>query len=293
MRVTLKMGIGGEGVAMCEGDRLIADFVAGTETRPDLPEKLAQHLTTTVTGQWVVWAYKVARPEGDLFVPLTGGAGYPADARAECRRSDRAAAPADSHRLHWRRRAGLVPRGHDAPEIECTCGFHALSSRTLPRLPIVPFDDFAALSVVLSGRVLAFEWRGGGVLWRAERQTVVHISRSVHDWMAQELWDRPLPRGITVLRRDPDDPDGGPAIVRPAGPRDSGPIRLDLPVFAPVLPVCHDDAGWCAAPGAVEHQLIPADVLSLLFDSDSDGRISVRHADSPVGRVSHGLARVG
>jgi hypothetical protein len=22
-------------------------------------------------------------------------------------------------------------------------------------------------------------------------------------------------------------------------------VRLNLPVSAPVLPVCHDDAGWC------------------------------------------------
>ena len=34
-----------------------------------------------------------------------------------------------------------------------------------------------ALTVALSGRVLAFEWPGEGVLWRAERQTVVRIER--------------------------------------------------------------------------------------------------------------------
>ena len=74
-----------EEVAMCSGDRLVADFIAGTDARPGLPEELDEHLTTTVNGQWVVWAHKLARQEGDLFVPLTGGPGYPADARAECR----------------------------------------------------------------------------------------------------------------------------------------------------------------------------------------------------------------
>src|SRR6266851_49660 len=71
---------------MCNGDRLVADFVAGTDARPGLPEELDEHLTTTVNGLWVVWAHKLARQVGDLFVPLTGGSGYPADARATCRR---------------------------------------------------------------------------------------------------------------------------------------------------------------------------------------------------------------
>src|SRR5438046_2445997 len=67
-----------EELAMCSGDRLVADFVAGTNARPGLPEELEEHLTTTVDGLWVVWAHKLARPVGDLFVPLTGGSGYPA-----------------------------------------------------------------------------------------------------------------------------------------------------------------------------------------------------------------------
>ena len=49
------------------------------------PKNAHEHLTTTVDGQWVVWAHKLARQKGDLSVPLTGGPGYPADARAECR----------------------------------------------------------------------------------------------------------------------------------------------------------------------------------------------------------------
>ena len=216
---------------MCRGDRLVADFVAGTDARPGLPEELGEHLTTTVDGLWVVWAHKLARQEGKLFVPLTRGAGYPADAKAECRR-----------------RGG---RGaHDAPDPKCTCGFHALSSREFPGLPAV--SGLTALTVVLSGRVLAFEWAGGGVLWRAERQTVVRIDRAAP-------FD--LTAGLPVRRSHPDDPDGRLAIVPAATPRDSGPVRLNLPVSCPVLPVCHDDAGWCAGSSTFERSpasLVPA-----------------------------------
>jgi hypothetical protein len=201
---------------MCRGDRLIADFVAGTDARPGLPEELQEHLTTTVDELWVVWAYKLARPEGNLFVPLTGGSGYPADARARCR----------------------LRGAHPAPDPGCTCGFHALSSRRLPGLPVG--GGLTALTVALSGRVLAFEWAGEGVLWRAERQTVVRLEPSA-------LSGR-IP-GVPAKRRRPGDPDGRAAAVFPATPRDSGPVRLSLPVSAPVLPVCDDDAGWCVGSG--------------------------------------------
>jgi hypothetical protein len=98
-------------------------------------------------------------------------------------------------------------------------------------------EGFAALTVALSGRVLAFEWAGGGVLWRAERQTVVRVDRpTLSDWSEEALG----------RRRHPDDPDGRPAVVGAPAPRDSGPVRLSLPGFPPVLPVCRDDAGWCA-----------------------------------------------
>ena len=198
---------------MCRGDRLVADFVAGTDARPGLPEQLEDHLTTTVDGLWVVWAHKLARQAGDLFVPLTGGPSYPADARAKCR-------------------ARGIRGTHDAPDPRCTCGFHALSSRRLPGLHAG--RGWSALTVALSGRVLAFEWAGGGVLWRAERQTVVRI-------------DRPAPAAriaAVPAKRHPDDPDGRLAVVPAATPRDSGPVRLKLPVSCPVVPVC-DDAGWC------------------------------------------------
>ena len=206
---------------MCRGDRLVADFMAGTEARPDLPGELDEQLTTTVDGLWVVWAYKLARQNGDRFVPLRGGPGYPADARAECR--------------------GRVRGAHDAPDPGCACGFHALSSRRLPGLPID--RAFTALTVALSGRVLAFEWAREGVLWRAERQTVVRIDRS-------SLLDRT--EAFLGQRRDPDDPDGRLAVVPADTPHDSGPIRLKLPVSCPVLPVCHDDAGWCVRSSTFE-----------------------------------------
>jgi hypothetical protein len=207
---------------MCRGDRLVADFVAGTDARPDLLEGLGEHLTLTVDGLWVVWAHKLAWQAGDLFVPLTGGSGYPADARAKCR---------------FRGARGA----HDAPDPGCTCGFHALSSRRLPGLPAS--RGFTALTVALSGRVLAFEWAGGGVLWRAERQTVVRIERpALSDPMG----------GVLGKRRHPDDPDGRPAAVPAAAPRDSGPMRLNLPVSPPVLVECHDDVGWCAVSSTFE-----------------------------------------
>jgi hypothetical protein len=203
---------------MCRGDRLVADFVVGRDTRPCVPEGIQEHLTGTADGLWVVWAHKLARPAGQLFVPLTGGPGYPADARAECR----------------------YRGAHDAPDPGCTCGFHALSS---PRLPGLRYrGDFAALTVALSGRVLAFEWAGEGLLWRAERQTVVRVAPAARPGPAE---------GAVGRRRHPDDPDGRLAAVPGAAPRDPGPVRLTLPAAAPVLPVSHDDAGWCAGSGTV------------------------------------------
>jgi hypothetical protein len=203
---------------MCRGGRLVADFVAGASTRPGVPEEIQEHLTVTADGLWVVWAYKLARQYGDLFVPLRGGCGYPADARAECRS---------------RRAQGA----HRVPDPSCTCGFHALSDGRLPGLPTR--GGLTALTVALSGRVLAFEWAGDGVLWRAERQTVVRVGLSaVPDRLGE----------VPASRRQPDDPDGRLALRPASAPRDSGPVRLNLPVSCPVTLVCHDDAGWCAEP---------------------------------------------
>ena len=171
---------------MCRGGRLVADFTAGAGTRPHGPTELDEHLTVTADGQWVVWAYKLARPQGELFVPLTGGPGYPVDARARCK--------------YW--------DTHDAPDPGCSCGFHALSDRTLPGLPTP--GPFAVLTVALSGRVLAFDWRGRGVLWRAERQTVVRVEQP--DWSGWETRYGRTSRSsraerVPRDRRRPDDPD--------------------------------------------------------------------------------------
>jgi hypothetical protein len=218
---------------MCTGGRLVADFVAGTDARPAVPAVIDEHLTPTVGGQWVVWAHKLARQVDELFVPLTGRDAYAADARAKCLRTG--------------------TRGpHDAPDPRCTCGFHALSSRTLPGLPL-DGPSMMLLTVALSGRVLAFEWPRGGVLWRAERQTVVRVERrSSSERAVQESRQRLLAEGISPKRRHPGDPDGRTAAISPVAPRDSGPVRLELPAFAPVLPVCHDDAGWCALSGSFQ-----------------------------------------
>ena len=229
---------------MCEGELLLADFVAGTDTRPVLPEVLEEHLTTTVDGLWVVWAYKLARQEGNEFVPLTGGPGYPAVARAFCR--------------------GNVGRAHDAPDPGCTCGFHALSSRNLPMLHGA--HTFSVLTVALFGRVLAFEWAGGGVLWRAERQAVVRVEQPSQRYRTFSDPAAPSDRTEEVTyvpanRRLRDDPDGRLAAVRPTAPRDSGPIRLKLPVSAPVLHMCHDDPGWCAETSTP--QRAPASLVQL------------------------------
>ena len=62
-------------------------------------------------------------------------------------------------------------------------------------------------------------------------------------------WIQPVP----FKRFHPGDPGGRPAVVPAATPRDSGPVRLNLPVSAPVLPMCHDDAGWCMGPSTVKH----------------------------------------
>jgi hypothetical protein len=227
------MGCLREELSMCRGGRLLADFVAGTDVEPNLADPLREHLTQTVDGLWVVWAHKMARQAGELFIPLTRGPGYPADARAECRS-----------------RGIPGARGtHDAPDPACGCGFHALSNPRLPGLP--RRGGFLHLTVALSGRVLALEWAdsGAGVLWRAERQTVVRVEQAApHDWTDE------FPGG----HRHPDDPDGRTAVVTGPAPRDSGPVRLRLPSSAPRL-VVGDDAGWCAGDRTAESS--PADLV--------------------------------
>ncbi len=134
---------------MCSGGRLLADLTVGTVERPDVPWQLESSLTTATDGRWVLWAYKVAVADGELFRPITGGAPYPADAIAQCFRGGR----------------------HHAPDPTCTCGFHALSAH----LGGFGREGLVQLEVALTGRVLAYEWPAGGALFRAEHQTVARI----------------------------------------------------------------------------------------------------------------------
>ncbi|MGH9093598.1 MAG: hypothetical protein ACRDXE_00380, partial [Acidimicrobiales bacterium] len=119
-----------------------------------MPALVDESLTTTVNGAWVVWAYKAAWPAKGGFRPLTGSTAYPVDAIAECQAPRRAFGRA----------------AHEAPEPDCAGGFHAISSGVWPYLT---GRGMVGLAVVLSGRVLAFEWGRGNVLFRASRQTVV------------------------------------------------------------------------------------------------------------------------
>jgi hypothetical protein len=189
---------------MCHGGRLLADFSAGTSQRPDIPEVVAESLTFTVDGRWVIWGRKVCVRVGSSFRALSGTR-YPADATAVCRRAG----------------------DHAAPDPDCTCGFHALSGDWCG----FPIDAPTRLDVMLTGRVLAYEFHADRILFRAERQTVVHVT------------DAPAP---DLLAWDlPPDPTGRAARVEQARPRGSGPVRLDLP--APRV-VIDDDAGFGCSP---------------------------------------------
>jgi hypothetical protein len=203
---------------MCTGGRLLADFVAGGQDQPDLPDPVAETLTTTTDGSWVVWAYKLAQRAGDQFVPLTGRGRYPANATALCL-------------------AGAAGRRHKAPDPSCTCGFHALSRRTAPGLPSMHLR-FVLLQVVLTGRVLAFEWEPGGLLLRAERQTVVRTG------ITPTASERALAEMENQYDRRPDDPDGRAARLLAPAPYGSGPVHLPLSALCPTVAIA-DDAGWC------------------------------------------------
>jgi hypothetical protein len=200
---------------VCRGGALRADFVAGSWEKPQVLE-LADNLTMTVDGRWVVWAFKLARVEGDQFVPLTGRGSYLADATAACMAGSR--------------------HPHKAPDRRCSCGFHALSDAELPGFAMA---DCAALTVALSGRVLAFEWPAGGFLFRAERQTVVRVD-------PRPLSLEPLTREWEAARPRPDDPEGRLARVEASPPSGTGPARLQLPADWVQVAVA-DDAGWCQA----------------------------------------------
>ena len=182
---------------MCFGGLLLADFHAGACEQPRVPDVVGDCLTTTADGHWVVWAHKLARPDGDQFRPWAGGERYPADAVAECR-------------LKHEPGPGL----HAAPDPECTCGFHALSQPWFIHSP-----GALRLEVALSGRILAYEWPQRGVLFRAERQTVMRVEKAITELMPHS------PAGVSS---PPDDADGDRVLRRPTEPHGAGPIRLHL-----------------------------------------------------------------
>ncbi len=190
---------------MCTGGRLLADFVVGTFERPEVPDVVGDCLTTTVDGAWVVWAHKVARPHGDMFRPLAGGEPYPVDAVATCRKDE-----------------DLV-RPHEAPDRECSCGFHALSHPWL-----IQSAGVARIEVALSGRILAFEWPQAGVLFRAARQTVMRIDAAFGPPRPDRCTRPPLAGWATGGHKG-DDPDGRLALRRGEDPTGAGPVCLPVP----------------------------------------------------------------
>jgi hypothetical protein len=97
------------------------------------------------------------------------------------------------------------------------------------------------LDVALSGRVLAFEWDGGGVLFRAARQTVVRVRSREQDSRQLDLW--------TVPPTWPDDPDGVLAGRSERRPRGAGPVHIRLPGSPPANVELVDDAGYCELRG--------------------------------------------
>jgi hypothetical protein len=221
---------------MCSGGRLLADFPVGTAEAPTgLPDVVARSLTRTVDGAWMIWASKVAWIEGDQFRALTGSV-YPWDAVATCRCNE----------------------AHPAPDPDCTCGFHAVSDRGIGVLPFAspwrvpdpigsvaidrmrrrmsatshPLPEPVLLSVALSGRVLAFEWIDGAVLFRAQRQTVARV------------------HGAGTDEQRPDDPTGTLARTIPREPVGVGPVHLRLPTVPPEVVAVADDAGYCIAANA-------------------------------------------
>jgi hypothetical protein len=207
---------------MCRGGRFLASFYAGADERPKVPDPIGESLTFTADGLWVVWAQKLARLDGDWFKPLAGGHSYPRDATALCR----------------------YGRDHTAPGRWCNCGFHALSD---PRglAPLTPFGfGCVRLDVALSGRILAFEWPAGGVLWRAQRQTVLNAVTADPD-IDPVAGGRPW---AVLAGPPPDDPAGALARRPRTSPRGAGPIRLRLPDDGTAtLVAVADDIGLCVA----------------------------------------------
>ena len=110
----------------------------------------------------------------------------------------------------------------------------------------------ACLAVVLSGRVLAFEWPGGPgtVLFRAARQTVVKVVGWPEMKQARdELWTVEQILAASAQSqgrwpRGPGDPDGRLARLPLVQPFGSGPVQLQLP-SEPARVAVDDHVVWC------------------------------------------------
>jgi hypothetical protein len=272
---------------MCSGGWLVADFVAGRCEQPCVPE-LADNLTMTADGAWVVWAYKLAREVGDRFVPLSGRGSYPADAEAQCLASMRGT---------WARRSlERQAASHKAPEPSCTCGFHALSAPIAeslagsglarsgvarsgvarsglagallpgsrlagprlagPRLAGLPFAAPQA-GFGGSGMVCLTVALSGRVLafeW-ASGGLLLRAARQtvVHVYREPGAAVEPGTAGLawSGAKRPPDDPEGRLARAPVGPPAGTGPVHLALPQACPQVAV-GDDAGWCQTSACLE-----------------------------------------
>jgi len=73
LHIVLDPGVPGILRLMCVQRRSpVADFIAGTDAWPGLPEELDEHLTMTVNGQWVVWAPQAGPAKGRSVRPGDG-----------------------------------------------------------------------------------------------------------------------------------------------------------------------------------------------------------------------------
>jgi hypothetical protein len=173
---------------MCEG-RLLGEVLLGDVERPCVPSCAEPSLTRMIDGCWGLWAHKVAFDlGGGSFQALTRTV-YPSDAEAACSRDG----------------------AHRVPEVDCSCGFHAVGAiNALWECGLMwhPDPRIVVLDVLLTGRVLVLGSDHFGVLFRAERQTVIAVNRgvdkAVRDGRAQ--WGVALPQGHPTVVAIDDDP---------------------------------------------------------------------------------------
>lgn len=120
----------------------------------------------------IAWDHEAARLR---FCGASTGGLYDADSRSECRRE-----------ADWSAMFSPAPPDHDAPHLDCRCGFYALGARESLDAGLAdhhllkPFS----LEVELSGKVIGARPTGHPEhrVYRAARQRVmcVHVSRKHH-----------------------------------------------------------------------------------------------------------------